>query len=142
DTFQMLNTPTILFEAGHFQDDYEREHTRYYIFKSLWKAIQLITSNSVTSFAKELYTSIPENRKCFVDVIVKNVDQINASYNKDESVGILFKEVLHENAIELNPTIEVSGTLTKYYAHKIYDCAVPNELKLLRKHPKIVDLLN
>ncbi|NNE01774.1 MAG: peptidase M14 [Eudoraea sp.] len=142
DTFQMLNTPTILFEAGHFQEDYEREHTRYYIFKALWKAIQLITSNNVTSFTKELYTSIPENRKYFVDVIVKNVHQMNASYSKDERVGILFKEVLHENAIELKPTIEVSGTLSKYYAHKTYDCAIPNELSLLRKQPKIVELLN
>ena len=31
DTFQSLNVPTILVEAGHYQNDYEREQTRKYI---------------------------------------------------------------------------------------------------------------
>ena len=35
DTFQYLGTPTLLFEAGHFQSDYEREETRRYVFVSL-----------------------------------------------------------------------------------------------------------
>lgn len=142
DTFQLLNTPTILFEAGHFQNDYEREHTRYYIFKALLKAIQFITTNGETSFTNEQYTGIPENKKCFVDVIVKNVYQMNASYDHKESVGILFKEVLHENAIELKPIIEATGTLSEYYAHKTYDCANPNDLELLQKQADIVKLIN
>lgn len=32
DAFQMLNTPTILFEAGHYKNDYDREITRAHIF--------------------------------------------------------------------------------------------------------------
>jgi hypothetical protein len=35
DTFQLLKVPTILFEAGHFPNDYEREETRKYIFIAL-----------------------------------------------------------------------------------------------------------
>ena len=35
DTFQFLNVPTILFEAGHFQNDYEREQTRKFIFMAI-----------------------------------------------------------------------------------------------------------
>jgi len=32
DTFQSLNVPTILFEAGHYPNDYQREETRKYIY--------------------------------------------------------------------------------------------------------------
>jgi hypothetical protein len=35
DTFQYLKVPTILFEAGHFANDFEREITRKYIFIAL-----------------------------------------------------------------------------------------------------------
>ena len=37
DMFQSLGVPTILFEAGHYQDDYEREETRKFIFISISK---------------------------------------------------------------------------------------------------------
>src|SRR5690606_16802420 len=36
DTFQALNVPTVLFEAGHYHDDYNREMVRELIFQSLW----------------------------------------------------------------------------------------------------------
>jgi hypothetical protein len=32
DMFTFLNVPTILFEAGHFQDDYDREYTKIKTF--------------------------------------------------------------------------------------------------------------
>ena len=35
DTFQLLNVPTVLFEAGHFPNDYARDTTRKYIFIAL-----------------------------------------------------------------------------------------------------------
>ena len=34
DTFQAFNTPTILFEAGHYKNDYQREQVREFIFQS------------------------------------------------------------------------------------------------------------
>jgi len=142
DTFQALETPTILFEAGHFQNDYEREDSRYYIFKALWKAIQLITNNNLASYSIEQYTSIPENQKYFLDVIVRNVYLLKATYGQEESLGILFTEVLNGNVVKLKPKIEASGTLDDYYAHRIYDCADPNDLKLLRTQSKIIELLN
>ena len=35
DSFTQLGTPTILFEAGHVPNDYQREKTRLYIFEAL-----------------------------------------------------------------------------------------------------------
>ena len=45
DMFQSLNVPTILFEAGHYQGDYEREETRKYIFVALMSSFQFIYNN-------------------------------------------------------------------------------------------------
>ena len=42
DTFQAQNIPTILFEAGHYKDDYEREEVRAYIFQSLLVSLDYI----------------------------------------------------------------------------------------------------
>jgi hypothetical protein len=142
DTFQVLDTPTILFEAGHFQSDYDREHTRFYIFEALWKAIQLITKDNLTSYSSEQYFHIPENHKCFLDIIITNAHLINAAYDQQENLGILFTEILNGNAIELKPKIETLGVLNDYYAHQTYDCADPNDLVLLKKLPGIIDLLN
>ena len=142
DTFQVLETPTILFEAGHFQNDYDREHTRFYIFEALWKAIQLIAKDNVTSYSSEQYYHIPENHKCFLDVIITNAHLMNAVYDQQEKLGILFTEVLNGNSIELKPKVETLGVLDGYYAHQTYDCADPNDLVLLKKLPAIIDLLN
>src|SRR5690606_16087012 len=48
DTFQSLGSPTLLFESGHYQNDYQREKTREFIFYSLVKAITYILENSVS----------------------------------------------------------------------------------------------
>ena len=63
DTFQMLNTPTILFESGHSPSDYMREQTREYIFLSLLKALHVIAESKVENFSIEKYNLIPENSK-------------------------------------------------------------------------------
>ena len=142
DTFQVLGTPTILFEAGHFQNDYEREHTRFYIFRALWKAIQLIINDSLSSHSSKQYYDIPENEKRFLDIIIKNVHLMHDRYDQKEHFGLLFTEVLIGNSIEFEPKVDISGGLDDYYAHQSYDCADPNDLIFLKKQTKIVDLLN
>ena len=47
DTFQSLNVPTILIEAGHYQDDYNREITRKYIFIALVSGLKYIYENDI-----------------------------------------------------------------------------------------------
>ena len=47
DTFQSLGVPTILFEAGHFPDDYLREETRKYIFISLLVSFTTLSENDI-----------------------------------------------------------------------------------------------
>jgi hypothetical protein len=136
DTFQMLGTPTILFEAGHCPDDYERESTRAHIFKALITALQVISTNSIGAFSDEDYVKIPENNKLFFDILIKNAHRINSfSYAKQDAIGILFKETLAEDAIKFLPKIERKGNLQGYYGHKTFDCLNEANLADLKMQP-------
>jgi hypothetical protein len=142
DTFQMLNTPTVLFEAGHFQEDYDREQTRKFLFLALWEALKVITLDNLDAKTEEDYFSIPENQKCYFDVIIKNAHKISASFEQGASIGILFKEVLVGDRVEFIPHIEKSGALNTYFGHRIFDCEQPKDLGLLKKQQELIALLN
>ena len=70
DTFSSLATPTLLFEAGHFQNDYARSKTVGFVLKALQKALQSIASQEYQSKRVEDYFSIPENSKSFYDLLL------------------------------------------------------------------------
>lgn len=136
DTFQILGTPTILFEAGHYPDDYERESTRAYIFKALITALYAISTNSIGECSYEEYFKIPENNKLFYDILIKNAHKINPiSYAKQDSIGILFKETIANDSIIFDPRIEKKGDLQGYYGHKTYDCLNKVNLEDLKNQP-------
>jgi len=117
DTFQTENTPTILFEAGHYKNDYAREQTRQYIYTSLWSALQYIAANTVTGAYYKPYLEIPENGKCFLDIILRNV---NIKGLKTD-IGFLFVETLVNNKIEFIPNVVNIEDLTAYYGHREID---------------------
>ncbi|WP_411030855.1 M14 metallopeptidase family protein [Spongiimicrobium sp. 3-5] len=141
DTFQMLNTPTILFEAGHFPSDYEREQTREYIFTALITALEVIATDQVASYKLETYFNIPENSKQFFDILIHNAEALNMDYSKGSSIGILYKEVLRNSDIILDPKIEKIGNLTDFYGHKTYNCLNNNELDELLANSALKKLL-
>ncbi len=66
DTFQEAGVPTVLFEAGHFPQDYAREVTRKFIFCALFYAIEAAMGAIVYSIEK--YQAIPKHSKCYCDV--------------------------------------------------------------------------
>ncbi|MFY8187172.1 MAG: M14 family metallopeptidase [Flavobacterium sp.] len=73
DTFQSFGVPTILFEAGHFQDDYLREKTRFFIFIALISGISSINENDIVSNIIADYMKIPQNNPCFFDIVYRNI---------------------------------------------------------------------
>jgi len=136
DTFQMLGTPTILFEAGHYSDDYERESTRAFIFRALRTALYVISVNAIGECSNEEYFEIPGNNKLFYDVLIKNAHRIKPfSYAKQDSIGILFQETIDDNSIKFEPKIEGKGDLQGYYGHKTFDCLNEVDLEGLKKQP-------
>lgn len=66
DTFQSLGAATVLFEAGHYPDDYNRDVSRAYIFNALLAAIESIINK--VNYPIEQYQAIPIHTKCFCDV--------------------------------------------------------------------------
>ncbi|PHS64150.1 MAG: peptidase M14 [Flavobacterium sp.] len=115
DYFQMKEVPVILFEAGHFKEDYQREKTRKYIFYSLLSVLGIGNSVKDQGNYKD-YFSIPENQKNYKDIIIRNV-RIK-SCNGIVSIAIQFSEKLIEGKIKLIPLIDEVGDLDHYFAHK------------------------
>ncbi len=142
DTFQMLHIPTILFESGHYPEDYDREETRKLIFTSILKAVHTISTDTINNYKQEDYNTIPENGKLFFDVLVKNADVLNLGLKPKTDIGILYKETLVDGNIEFLPQIEQVGELSNsYFGHKTYNCLNEEELLNLKTQP-FIDLLS
>ncbi|GAA4322867.1 DUF2817 domain-containing protein [Gramella aestuarii] len=117
DTFQNLNIPTVLFEAGHFPEDYEREETRKYVFKALLSCLYQIAHLQPDTSGEESYFDIPENQKLFNDVIIRNA-RIG---NENSEISIQFREVLGEKGIEFLPMVEKREKRISNYGHREID---------------------
>ncbi|SHH54303.1 M14 family metallopeptidase [Flavobacterium defluvii] len=121
DTFQFLGVPTILFEAGHFPNDYDREVTRKYIFFSLISAFKLINENDLVVNRNSDYLNISQNKVVFYDFMYKN---IKINYDGIEIITNFvaqYKEELIENKIHFNAYIVEAGELENYFGHYEYD---------------------
>ncbi|WP_374172675.1 M14 metallopeptidase family protein [Flavobacterium tructae] len=121
DTFQHLGVPTILFEAGHFPDDYEREITRKFLFFSLVTSFQLISENDLVDNRINDYLNISQNKVVFYDFMWKN---IKINYDGIEIITNFvaqYKEELIENKIHFNAYIVEVGDLENYFGHYEYD---------------------
>lgn len=122
DMFQSLGVPTVLFEAGHYKDDYFRENTRKFIFIALLSGFKALYENVIVLNKTDEYFAIPENRINFYDIIYKNV---NINYENKEKITNFashYKEVLFENSVIFEAYIKEVGELTGYYGHIEYDC--------------------
>lgn len=118
DTFQTLNCPTILFEAGHYKNDYQREITRFYVFQAILLSVYYISTNKVSGDGFEPYLKIPENIKNHFDVIIRNAKIMKENEPHIVDVAIQYQEVLKNNAIEFVPKVEKIGDLSAYFGHR------------------------
>ena len=114
DTFQSKDVPTILFEAGHYSNDYKREKTREYIYQSLLTAIYYISNNDITGKGYTEYLSIPENEKLFFDIILRDAKIDDEIYD----VAIQYEEVLEKNKVKFVPTLKELKKLNSYFGHR------------------------
>ncbi|MDU8886161.1 M14 family metallopeptidase [Yeosuana sp. MJ-SS3] len=120
DTFQNLGVSTILFEAGHYANDYDREITREFIFQSYIIALSYIANNKIDGNKHSLYFDIPLNQKNFFDIIIKNA-LIDPYEKLISDVGILYKEELIDGKVNFTPKIEKISNLENFYGHKFVD---------------------
>ncbi|MFD2828060.1 M14 family zinc carboxypeptidase [Leeuwenhoekiella polynyae] len=115
DTLQHKNIPTILFEAGHFPGDYDRETTRVFMFLSLirvFESVLLLKSEETPS--SNSYFSIPENKKCFFDYIIRNIDLPEIGVT---DMAIQFEEKLVGAELNFIPKIAQIAELVDFVGH-------------------------
>ena len=119
DTFQSLGIPTVLYDAGHVNNDYNREEIRESVFISLLTGLSVI-ANGINILNAKDYFKIPENTKSFYDIIIRNAKIIP----EDEmivDIAIQYEEVLNNEKLIFKPKIEVISNLDEYFGHKEYD---------------------
>lgn len=115
DNFQKLGHNTILIEAGHFKDDYDREITRKFNFYALIQGLYFIASTSDYS-NYEPYFDIPNNNKLYLDIIYKNIKD---SEDNVIDVGVQFKFSVIDSVLSSYESVECTGDLSNYYANKV-----------------------
>lgn len=118
DTFQAEEIPTLLFEAGHFPGDYEREETRKYIALALLSGLYNIATGNFENQTIEDYFHIPPNKKVFYDVILRKADVEGDIMD----IAIQFKEKLINGEVNFIPKIEEIAPSLAYFGHKEINC--------------------
>lgn len=114
DTFQSLDVPTVLFEAGHFKEDYDREAVREFLFQSLVVALTHIATQTVTGEDSPPYFEMPQNQKLFYDIILRHA----TIDSKKCDIAIQYQETLVDDRIEFMPVVEKISNLDNFYGHK------------------------
>lgn len=121
DTFQYLGVPTLLFEAGHFANDYEREETRKFVFMALISSFRVLSENVIVSNGINKYLNIPQNKVVFYDFMYKNIRINYDGIEKITNFAAQYKEELSENRICFNAYISQIGELENHFGHFEYD---------------------
>ena len=117
DYFQAQGVATILFEAGHFPDDYNREETRKFIVLSILEALSVISSGTVSENDLNYYLEIPENDTLFFDILLKNVLISSEAQEHTIDIGITYQETLTNHKISFLPQIKIKGDLSSHFGH-------------------------
>ncbi len=124
DNFQKLAVPTILIEAGHFPNDYNREVAREYIFISIILAFNyFIDIYKNHNKLIENYNRIPINTTDFYDIIIQNLKvNVNDKYSFLD-IAIQYKETINhsKDSLDFLPVIEDIGDLSLKKSHKYID---------------------
>lgn len=121
DTFQSLNVPTILFEAGHYPGDYNRDKVRGLIFQSLWVGVIECAYNEMQDLNEEEYLKIPQNDKLFYDIIIRNAKLKTRGTFQILDIAVQYEEKLDQNRIVFIPKIEKISDLRLCFGHKEVD---------------------
>lgn len=115
-----IGIPTILFEAGHYQNDYQREEVRKMVFVSLLSSLSVSKNNEVGN-EMDVYLKIPQNSKCFFDFIYRNVKIIKNNEEKIITFAAQFDEKLENNQIKFEAKIVQVEDLDTVKGHLEYD---------------------
>lgn len=122
DYFTTQQTPTILFEAGHYPNDYNREESRKFVFIALVASFLKQNENVVVDNNLTKYLRIPQNNKCFFDIIYRNIKIIDNNVEKIINFAAQYREEVMAGKVEFRAIISKISDLENYFGHVEYDC--------------------
>ncbi len=109
DNFTKWGTSTVLLETGGWIDDREKQFLRKINFITLLSAFKSIADESYKTEDLNNYSSIPDNEKLMIDLILRNLTVRNSGYDYKIDVGINYEE------------ININGARDFYYKAQIED---------------------
>ena len=114
DNFMKAGIPNILFEGGHYEDDYKRTETRKYYTIALYESLKAIAELKNSTEGWEGYLELPENKETHYDVIYRNV-KMDKNAERLVDIAIQYREVKRENESEIDFVSYVAeiGDLTR-----------------------------
>ncbi|SFH88072.1 M14 family zinc carboxypeptidase [Halpernia frigidisoli] len=141
DNLMKAGIPTILFEGGHFQNDYLRQETRKFYTEAFYFAILGIINLNGSTNNFENYFEIPENRETHFDVIYRNVT-LNTDFPCILDVAVQFREDYSGgDEIIFTPIVVEVGDVGKKKGWKEIDCT-GKFFKCEKKYPKLNEVQN
>lgn len=137
DNFTKMGIPTILFEGGHFENDYLRKETRKYYTLALYHCLRIIGSKDGSFDGWEEYDHIPENQESHYDIIYRNV-KLNTDFLCVLDIAVQYKEELKEGGEEISfvPMVMEVGDVGKKVGWVEIDCT-GRYFKSEFKYPKL-----
>ena len=129
DYFTAKGVPTVLFEAGHYPYDYDRNKTTELIHRALLHVLLAYADNSYLDYSAEDYSSIPENEKSCCDVAVELITNVNNDETTKSLHFVQFREVLMDGSIAFMPEY-IEGQTYKQFHAKL-DLSLPKREKAI-----------
>ncbi|RZJ44139.1 MAG: peptidase M14 [Chryseobacterium sp.] len=123
DNFIKAGMPTILFEGGHFVDDYTRIGTRKYYTIALYYALKAISELKSEITGWEKYLEIPENQETHYDIVYRNV-KLNTNHECILDIAVQYQEIFEDGKDEITfvPFVMEVGDVSKRKGWLEIDC--------------------
>ena len=134
DSFTSSGVPTILFEAGHFKDDYSREQSRSFVFYALIALFDLDTAFQNKDVDYKEYFNIPENQKIYKDVVLYNV-RVDGE-DTLQTISFQYKEIIHDQNIVFELYFDAIEVDKDVFGHQYFD--LQGGKVLVNSHQNIV----
>lgn len=142
DNFMKAGIPTLLFEGGHFPDDYIRVGTRKYYTYAFYLALKAMTELKGKIDFYKTYNEIPENKATHCDLIYRNV-QLPISFDCEVDIAVQYQECYEgDSEISFVPYIIEIGDCSKRKAWKEIDCKDKKIIFSDNCFPKINEKVN
>ncbi|XOD69708.1 MAG: M14 family zinc carboxypeptidase [Flavobacteriales bacterium AspAUS03] len=120
DCFQQLGYPCILFEAGYYPNDLQKQQSRKYNALAILAGFYILAVEEDLGRYHSYYFSIPENGKKLLDKIYRQLRIRNGSIELTVDIGLMINEQYNSRTHELHfiPQIMEIGDLIQFFGRE------------------------